>query len=439
MEAPHTQQVAQAVDPLRRLWQQPQYYQTLLVVACTVCTLVYALSGLVSVGVYALALLPGVLLCRWAVRRWGDEHAGGVDEHGLPLPPPPDGAEAGGELRVVQHRATPETLCRTAVAGIVFTGLICVYERTLQLLLNLIEAAMIGGGGDDATVATFAALFQAYIVAAAVEEAVKLRLTQRALQFEPDAAASAKRLLLHSVFGSAAFATLENVLYLNLRSKDSPADGVDVTSIVLRTLLCVPMHVAWGVCNACGLAMHHFGAGGGPVLPWVVLVSALGPSLALHGTWDFFIFLASNFQELLLNRCDSVEQDSRWNGEESWLASCVRRDGRARGLHKSLLTVEIMGLVSFFVIPLATLLVCRRRLRRLRELEEGGGAAAHQQGGGGFDEGLDDGYGGGGLNPFMGYVQVPAQPPANPAPAGAAAQGQQDLEAGPAASPPAVL
>ena len=411
-------------------------------VALVVGVLVYALSGLLALGVYALALLPGLLLCRLAVRRWGNAAAAGVDAHGLPLAVArEEGAEEG-------TRNTPEPLCRTAIAGVLFTGLICVWEHSLELVLWLIVAAMISGGAEQVTTATFTSLFEAYVVAAGVEEWVKLRITRRALAFE-DAGTSSDRMLLHAVFGSAAFATLENVLYLSLRS-ENPSGGADIAILFIRTLICVPMHVAWGITSGCGLAMHHFG-GGGPVLTWGQSAAMLWPSMALHGTWALFIFLSSNFTELLVYRCDQVDQDARWSGDADWLSSCLRRDARARQLHKSLTTANILVFVSFFLLPLFTLLVCMRRLRRLRELETGAGAAHNSL----DDQGHDDGYGG--ANPFMSYANaapptwsLPVPAPAPVAPAmpvdvrrleAAAASVEEhlldDLEAGP--PPPSLL
>lgn len=146
---------------------------------------------------------------------------------------------------------------------------------------------------------------QAFFVAALCEEWAKLRLARRALHFEGTTTPTA--LLLHAAAASHAFASLENVFYLNFRAADAHG-SVPLAELFTRCVLVVPSHVTWGVAFAAGLAMHHFGellpvpgaTVATPPLSWSAKGHIPWPSVLLHGLSDFLCFLPSTLSKVLV-------------------------------------------------------------------------------------------------------------------------------------------
>jgi hypothetical protein len=228
---------------------------------------------------------------------------------------------------------------------------------------------------------------QAFLVAALCEEWVKLRLARRALHFE--VAMTPTSLLLHAAAASAAFASLENVFYLNFRAVD--ADGsVSLATLFIRCVLGVPSHVAYGVASAAGLALHHFGGllpTAGAVVPpltWSALGRMLWPSVMVHGLWDFLIFLDANLSTVLLARCSRVlaaasqtdapsstttSSDSSDEALANAYELCGALDAQAAGLMVSIIALRICCLVAVFLLPVVAVYICRRRVLKVRALE----------------------------------------------------------------------
>jgi hypothetical protein len=198
-------------------------------------------------------------------------------------------------------------------------------------------------------------------------------------------------LLLHAAAASAAFATLENVFYLNFRAADARG-RVTLGTLLVRCVLGVPAHVAEGVTSAAGLALHHFGSTGiggmPPLLTWAALGRCMWPSVLLHGLWDFLLFLGGNLFVVILERCKQVLPDAAPSpaaapcsssdygafdfsdgAEASMLEACADADGRVAALFTSLDALDICVLVSTVVLPLATAYMCRRRVLMVRAME----------------------------------------------------------------------
>jgi hypothetical protein len=202
-------------------------------------------------------------------------------------------------------------------------------------------------------------------------------------------------LLLHAAAASAAFATLENVFYLNFRAADA-GGGVPLVTLLMRCLLGVPSHIAEGVMSAAGLALHHFsgdlGAGGAPPLTWAVLGRILLPAVLLHGLWDFFIFIFINLRTVAVARCERVlsglappppaagvaPSSSDYYYDDYATTKVVLQACSDLGadagrkvvdLLVSLNALDICNLVSAIVLPVATAYVCRRLVLEVRALE----------------------------------------------------------------------
>jgi hypothetical protein len=195
---------------------------------------------------------------------------------------------------------------------------------------------------------------------------------------------------LHAAAASAAFATLENVFYLNFRAADARG-RVTMGTLLVRCVLGVPAHIAEGVTSAAGLALHHFGSAGiagmPPTLTWAALGRCLWPSVLLHGLWDFLLFLGGNLFLVIVERCKQVLPDAAPSPasapcsstdygfdysdglDASMLEACANADGRVAALFKSLDALDICVLVGTVVLPLATAYVCRRRVLMVRAME----------------------------------------------------------------------
>jgi len=299
-------------------------------VAFVVGVILAAVDGGLAVGVYLLALLPGAWLCRHVLRLYPD---------------------------TVEH----QSFCRTALAGLVYTAAVLLAEELLGMAVYAAAAALFGGGGDPVSIIVFLALLEAFLVAAFAEEYMKLHLARRAVPFER--AATPTAVLLHAVAGSAAFATLENVVYLSFRSPG----GVSVASLFIRSVFCVPAHVAWGVSNASRLAIINFGSNGNhAALSLSYLFAILAPSVLLHGSWDLFLFLAGYYHDFLLLRCKRIHSSDNMD-------ACVHQDAVAARLYAGLNTASVLCLVSGIVVPACTIYITRRRVIELRGFEAGAG------------------------------------------------------------------
>lgn len=121
------------------------------------------------------------------------------------------------------------------------------------------------------------AAFDAFVVAALVEESLKLCvllvLPFRKAEFDEPMDG-----IVYGVASALGFATLENVLYV-------VQGGIGVA--VMRGLLSVPGHTAWG-------AMLGFLAGRGRLRgrPFAGAMAGLAASAALHGLYDFPVMYA---------------------------------------------------------------------------------------------------------------------------------------------------
>ena len=339
-------------DPLERLWRLDPDVRALVAVAACFGILLFGVEGFLSAAVYALALAPGVMILRAAVRCC------------------PGAAEDG-------------ALARSALAGLFSALLILTYEHLVTFCVRLVTAAASRGAESSGiAAAVWLAFAEAFMVAALCEEWVKLRLARRALHFERAGAPTA--LLLHAASASAAFASLENVFYLNFSAVGADG-GVSLATLLTRSVFCVPAHIAWGVSSAAGLAVHHLrsgrgGGGGAATLPWAALGGAMWPSLLLHGLWDYLLFLPTNLATVLVTRCERMDypadapapspfSTSSDGAVRRWLVWCAAADKQAMGLAMSLGLLRIFFLIGAVVLPAATVYVCHRRVHQLREFE----------------------------------------------------------------------
>jgi RsiW-degrading membrane proteinase PrsW (M82 family) len=121
------------------------------------------------------------------------------------------------------------------------------------------------------------AAFDAFVVAALVEESLKLCVLL-VLPFRKAAFDEPMDGIVYGVASALGFATLENVLYV-------VQGGIGVA--VMRGLLSVPGHTAWG-------ALLGFFAGGGRLRgrPFAGAMTGLAAAVALHGLYDFPVMYA---------------------------------------------------------------------------------------------------------------------------------------------------
>lgn len=147
-------------------------------------------------------------------------------------------------------------------------------------LLAILPAAAVEGllGSVTAGLTNPAgALFDAFIVAALVEETLKL-LVLRGYSFRKVHFNEPMDGIQYGVASALGFATLENILYV--------ADG-GLGVAVMRGLLSVPGHASWG-------ALLGFYAGRGVLegRPLRGSLAGLGAAVLFHGLYDFPIMLA---------------------------------------------------------------------------------------------------------------------------------------------------
>ena len=244
-------------DPLARLWALDPDVRALACVALSFGVLIFGVNGWLPCLVYVLAVTPGTVIMRSALRRY-------------------PGA------------ASNSALARSALAGVLGTLLILLYEQLVQLAVwTAFIVHVVQNGGSVAGV-VFLSIGEAFLMAALCEEWMKVRLTRRALHF--DGVTSPTAVMLHAAAASAAFACLENVFYLNFYAIDE-AGIPHIVTILIRCLVGVPLHVMWGVTSGAGLGMHHFCTSERGNLTWATLYHIMWPSTAIHGFWDLFIFL----------------------------------------------------------------------------------------------------------------------------------------------------
>jgi hypothetical protein len=217
---------------------------------------------------------------------------------------------------------------------------------------------------------------QAFFVAALLEENMKLRLARRAVHFE--SALSADAVLLHALAASTAFATLENVFYLN-----GPG-GVGLITVFVRCVVGVPCHAAEGVISAAGLVMHRLSPSGRDgTISWRAAARILWPSVMLHGIWDAFAFLTTSFEDMLRDRCRQVEGIALddWETmqadylpmsptEEADVDNCISADASAAKLSHAWDVLSLCSLIAFILLPCITVVVARLRMRKMRVVEQ---------------------------------------------------------------------
>ena len=283
-------------DPLAKLWALDPDVRALVCVALSFGILIFGVNGWLPCLVYVLAVAPGAVFMRSALWRY----PGAVSN---------------------------AALARSALAGVIGSLLILLYEQLVQMVVFFIFIAHGLQSGIGVASVVFLAIGEAFLMAALCEEWVKVRLTRRALHFE--GVTSPTAVMLHAAAASAAFACLENVFYLNFRAVDETGGTPRLVTIMIRCFLCVPIHIMWGVTSGAGLAMHHFGGSERGVLTWTALFHLMWPSTFIHGFWDVFIFLNDYLGDM---------------------------------------TVQV--LVAMLVLPPITGFVCRRRIMRLRQMEE---------------------------------------------------------------------
>jgi len=292
---------------------------------------------MIKLAVYFVALLPGFLMCRRA-------------------------------LHVYRHDVTQESFARSMLAGLSFTVLVFLCELAAGVVLELLSFLALGYGSVSYVAIT--SLVEAFVIAAWFEEKTKAAITQRAILFENASCASS--ILAHSIAGATAFATLENVLYLSMSSPGRKS-ALTLGVLFVRTFICVPLHICWGITNGAAIAIAKLAPeansrlGNGLVLritagPFSIpasRVSLIGPSVLLHGLWDFPLFMTHKSGAALKAYCVVTKQPP----DQCW------RNDFANSLNMELLVGVMMSLIFFVVIPVWSFFVCWRRVKLLRTIE----------------------------------------------------------------------
>ena len=305
--------------------------------SCSFAFLLLMSFQLIKLAVYFVALLPGFLMCRRA-------------------------------LHVYRHEVTQESFARSILAGLSFTVLVFLCELAAGIVVELLS--ILAFGYATVSYVAITSLVEAFVIAAWFEEKTKASITQRAIRFEN--ADNVSSILAHSIAGATAFATLENVLYLSMSSPGRKS-VLTLSVLFIRTFICVPLHICWGISNGAGIAIAKLAPeantrlGDGLVLrltagPFSVpasRVSLIGPSVFLHGLWDFPLFMAQKSGAALKSYCEVTKQPLDW---------CSRNDS-ANSLNMELLVGVIMSLIFLVMIPIHSFFHCWRRVKLLRAIE----------------------------------------------------------------------
>ena len=174
-------------DPLSKLWSLDPDVRALVCVTLSFGILIFGVNGWLPCLVYVLAVAPGAVVIRSALRRY-------------------------------PGTVSNSALARSALAGVLGSLLILLYEELVQMAVFFVFIAHGLQSGVSVASVVFLAIGEAFLTAALCEEWVKVRLTRRALHFEGVTTPTA--VMLHAAAASAAFACLENVFYLNFRAVD---------------------------------------------------------------------------------------------------------------------------------------------------------------------------------------------------------------------------
>jgi hypothetical protein len=283
-----------------------------------------------GLGVYLVALLPGVLLCRHT-------------------------------LDVYRQDVTQESFVQSVLAGLLFTLIVFLCELAAVFFLELLSVLSLGYSTISYVALT--SLFHAFLIAAWCEEKAKAAVTHRAIRFEK--ADTVSSILAHSIAGATALATLENVVYL----AGSTSAGNDDTAftfaiLFLRTFICVPLHICWGMSNGAGIAIDKLAPAASFHLKgslWLRPTFVLFPSVILHGLWDFPLFMARKGGIAIVRYCEATNQIV----EQCW------RNDFANALHAEYLVGLYMFVACLAAIPLISILACWKRVKLLRAIEAG--------------------------------------------------------------------
>jgi hypothetical protein len=346
-----------SIDPLQRFFAYGPDTRSVLAVSISLFIIIVTLSpwnGIVYLG----AVLPGYLTCRYALNKY-------------------------------PGHVTGEQFCRTVLVGILFTFFILVYEYLVELVVLVTAPLVIGSHADSGSyfVVGLEALGQAFLVAALCEEWIKFRITRRAVHVE--GASNPTAIMLHAAAGSAAFASLENVLYCNFRT------GGDIGTTITRAVLCIPAHIAWGISSGSAYALFRIRNGNADVIPWGALIGIMGPSVLLHGIWDFVLFFSSaatsayNKRRLMCLETDYAGFSSGFGSDYAGLVSpnpsssevffnCLNSDPIANHLLNMVTNLYITILVMTFTLPFLSLYVMYARVKCLRAAEAVVGADLEQ-------------------------------------------------------------
>ena len=293
--------------------------QALVTAACGLAFILLANAQFVGLGVYFVALVPGFVQCKRAFHVYSDS-------------------------------VTKESFTRSALAGFYYTLLVCAAELLALFVLELVT--MLTLGRESMTYIVLTSFIEAFCIAGFFEETTKSLITRRAVKFEKAHTASA--ILAHSIAGAATFATLENVFYLSFRESNN--QSVSYTLLFVRTFLCVPLHICWGLSNGAGVGISRLAT---PAFKSVVPV--ILPSVILHGLWDLPLFLASKGSWAYAHYCASTNQP---------ITNCFRNEYANSVLAEAVAGFYI-SIVFFFLIPVISFYSCWRRVRLLRAVETG--------------------------------------------------------------------
>ncbi|MHB2015545.1 MAG: PrsW family glutamic-type intramembrane protease [Candidatus Xenobia bacterium] len=91
--------------------------------------------------------------------------------------------------------------------------------------------------------------------------------------------------ITYCVAAALGFASVENLLYIAVAASHSTGEGV--STALMRGLLSVPAHALFGAIMGYFVGRARFAE---PEQEPRYLLTAIGLSMALHGTWDFIIF-----------------------------------------------------------------------------------------------------------------------------------------------------
>jgi RsiW-degrading membrane proteinase PrsW (M82 family) len=299
-------------DRIAWLLAQDSSTQCLITAACSFVFILLFNAQFVGVGVYCVALFPGVIQCKRALNLYGDA-------------------------------VTKESFMRSALAGFYFTLLVCALELLAEILMEIF--AIITMGINSMSYIVLTAFIEAFCIAGFFEETTKALVTRRAVKYER--ADSASAILAHSIAGAATFATLENIFYLSF--KDTGNQAVSYTVLFVRTFLCVPLHICWGLSNGAGIGISRMAS--------TNTIHVILPSVILHGLWDLPLFLLHKGSRAYTKYCDLTKP-------------CVSDDYTKSILSEVVASVYI-SLAFFFIIPALSFFLCWRRIALLRTVEAG--------------------------------------------------------------------